>query len=53
VTVKSKYGKITGIVLADHVKCLNWQVRNTEKADVVEQETLLHITAMLKAILMP
>jgi mRNA interferase MazF len=53
VTVKSKHGKITGVVLADHIKCLDWQVRNTEKADVAEQETLLHVTAMLKAILMP
>lgn len=53
VPVKSKLGKIKGVVLADHVKCLDWQTRGIEKADEAEQDTLAHITAMLKALLMP
>jgi mRNA interferase MazF len=53
VDVKSKLGKITGVVLADHVKCLDWESRGIEKADETDQDTLIHITAMLKALLMP
>lgn len=52
VDVKSKLAKIKGVVLADHVKCLDWQTRGIEKVDEVEQETLAHVTAMLKTLLM-
>ena len=53
VAVNSKYGKIKGVALSDHIKCLDWQSRGIEKADEAEQETLALITAMLKALLMP
>ncbi len=53
VEIKSKSKKIKGVVLADHIKCLDWQTRGIEKIDEAEQETLVYVTAMLKALLMP
>lgn len=51
VKVKSKKGEISGVVLADHVKCLDWQKRGIEKVDEMDLETMIYITAMLKALL--
>lgn len=53
VPVKCMSGDINGVALADHIKCLDWQTRGIEKAGEVDQDTLAHITAMLKALLMP
>jgi mRNA-degrading endonuclease toxin of MazEF toxin-antitoxin module len=49
--VKSKRGKVTGVALADHIKCLDWQARGVVKADDAEEETIAHIAAMIRALL--
>ena len=51
VRVKSQSGKIKGVVLADHIKCLDWQARNVEIVDKAQDETLYHVLGMLKALL--
>lgn len=51
VMVNSKRGKVTGVALADHIKCLDWQARGVEKVDDAEEETITHITAMIRALL--
>jgi len=51
VEVKSRYGKITGVVLADHIKCLDWKARGMEKTDELEESALVQILGMLKALL--
>jgi mRNA interferase MazF len=53
VVIKCKSGNTKGVALADHIKSLDWEERGIQKVGEVEAETLLHITAMLKALLMP
>ena len=53
VVIKCKSGNTKGVALADHIKSLDWEARGVKKVGEVEVETLLHITAMLKALLMP
>ena len=44
-------GKVTGVVLCDQIKSMDWRARNLEKAGVIPQETLQAIRAIVKTLL--
>ena len=49
VEVKTK--EVTGVVLSDQVKSLDWRARNTQSAGVVSAEVLAEVRGKLSALL--
>lgn len=42
---------VTGAVLSDQVKSLNWKIRNAKKKTVAPASVMTHVKAKLKALL--
>lgn len=49
--VKIASKKITGVILADHVKSLDWRTRSAKLIDRTSEESLLEVVAKLITIL--
>jgi mRNA interferase MazF len=45
------HGKVTGVVLADHVKNLDWNARRVEFAATVPVEVLTDVRERLRVLL--
>jgi mRNA interferase MazF len=48
--VEIKTKEVTGVVLADQVKSLDWRARNTQSAGVVSAEVLAEVRSKLLAL---
>ncbi len=44
-------GKVTGVVLCDQIKSMDWRSRNLKKAGTIPQSTLQAIRVMVKTLL--
>lgn len=44
-------GKVTGVVLADQLRCLDWRVRNASKFAAVTAQCVLDVSAKVKVLL--
>lgn len=44
-------GPITGVVLADHVRSIDWRVRHAERVGRAEAETMVEVCGKLAALM--
>jgi mRNA interferase MazF len=51
VSVTASSGKVTGVALADQVRCLDWRSRNASKFASVTPQCALDVSAKLKLLL--
>jgi mRNA interferase MazF len=51
VSVTASSGKVTGVALADQVRCLDWRSRNASKFASVAPQCALDVSAKLRLLL--
>jgi len=51
VSVTASSGKVTGVALADQVRCLDWRSRNASKFASVRPQCALDVSAKLRLLL--